>query len=73
MFFFFPGAVAGAGLLYWIAPEEWIEATHLGMNRLRPEVSMFKGVVVEIIGTMILVLLVLVISDPDPKKDFEVR
>ncbi|XP_063712901.1 aquaporin AQPAn.G-like [Symsagittifera roscoffensis] len=65
------GAVAGAGLLYWIAPEEWIEATHLGMNRLRPEVSMFKGVVVEIIGTMILVLLVLVISDPDPKKDFE--
>ncbi|XP_075259149.1 aquaporin AQPAe.a-like [Convolutriloba macropyga] len=65
------GAVAGAALVYWIAPEEWIDATHLGMNRLKPELNMGQGLVVEIIGTMILVLLVLVISDPDPKKDFE--
>ena len=42
------------------------------MNRLRPELNMAQGLVVELIGTMILVLLVLAISDPDPKKDFEV-
>ncbi|XP_075241972.1 aquaporin AQPAe.a-like [Convolutriloba macropyga] len=65
------GAVGGAALVYWVAPEDWVRETHLGMNRLRPELNMGQGVVVEMIGTMILVLLVLVISDPDPKKDFE--
>ena len=59
--------------MYWVAPEDWVRETHLGMNRLRPELNMGQGVVVEMIGTMILVLLVLVISDPDPKKDFEVH
>ena len=67
------GGIAGAAMVYWVAPHQWVEDTHLGMNLLKPGINMFQGLAVEIIGTMILVLLVLVISDPDPKKDFEVR
>ena len=67
----FAGAITGAAVLYGIAPQEWIDEFDLGINKLNPKLNMGQGLVVEIIGTMILVLLVLVISDPDPKKDFE--
>ena len=65
------GAIAGAALLYGVAPRTWVDSQVLGTNKLHPDLNMGQGLVVEIIGTMIMVLMVLVISDPDPKKDFE--
>ena len=67
------GAVLGCVSLYFVAPAEWIEESSLGMTKLNQKMNVFQGVGVEVVATMLLVLLVLVISDNDPEKDFEVR
>ena len=72
-FHFVSGAVAGCGYLHLVAPSKWINTSSLGMTKLNSEMGVFQGVGVEVVATMLLVLLVLVISDHDPEKDFEVR
>ena len=67
------GAIAGAGYLYLAAPSDWTKKYQLGLTSFDPEeVNWVQAVQIESAATLLLVLLMLVISDPDENREFEV-
>ncbi|XP_063729796.1 aquaporin-5-like, partial [Symsagittifera roscoffensis] len=62
------GSIAASGLAYWTGPDDWVEQTNLGATRLAPGVSWTKGLVIEFVATCFLILVVMVVSKPEPDK-----
>lgn len=67
------GGIAAGGILWVISPQGWIDDCQLAISLVNEHagVQPWQACLCEIIITVVFLLVVLVVADPDPHKDFE--
>ena len=66
------GSVIGCALVCLLSPFGFVEATEHAMTAINWDTSPVQAMGIEAVASALLVLLVLVVSDPNEEKEFEV-